>query len=75
MGLLAIADAKTNQLEIYVRERRADLTMASRTPSLVNAIEKLNAVRRKEPSIHRPTLKQARKVRPVACEFRRSVWI
>ena len=63
-GLLAIADAKTNQLGIYVRERRADLTMASRTPSLVNAIENLNAVRSKD-AIDSPTyLEQVRKVRP-----------
>ena len=31
-GLMAIADAKTAQLENYIRERRADMTMVSRFP-------------------------------------------
>ena len=49
LGLLAIADAKTTQLDIYVRERRADLNVASRAPSLVDAVQKLSILRRKEP--------------------------
>jgi methyl-accepting chemotaxis protein WspA len=47
-GLLAISDAKTTQLETYIRERRADLDMASRYPVLVDAIPKLNQVLKKE---------------------------
>ena len=44
-GLLAISDAKTTQLETYIRERRADLNMASRYPAIVDVIPKLNQVR------------------------------
>ena len=71
-GLLAIADAKTNQLDIYVRERRADLTVASRSPSLVGAIERLSVVRRTEPVDSPAYLEQASKIRPVLANFAES---
>ncbi len=48
-GLLAIADAKTAQLESFVRERRADMNMASRTTALVESMPRLSEARRKEP--------------------------
>ena len=55
-GLMAISDAKTTQLEIFVRERRADLNVASRTPSLVDAMPKLSgAPPQGARSIHRLT--------------------
>src|SRR5271156_5885355 len=48
-GLLAISDAKTTQLETYIRERRGDLNVGSRSPLLVSAIPKLKEMRTKEP--------------------------
>ena len=39
-GLLAISDAKTNQLETFIRERRGDLNVASRYPAIVDAVPK-----------------------------------
>src|ERR1700677_4889220 len=47
-GLLAISDAKTTQLETFIRERRGDLNVASRYPAIVAAIPKLKDVRSKE---------------------------
>src|SRR5579883_1489709 len=48
-GLLAISDAKTTQLEDFVRERKAHLMSLSRAPTIVDAIVRLSEVRRKEP--------------------------
>ncbi len=42
-GLLAISDAKTTQLETFMRERRADLNMASRYPAIVEVHTKAEA--------------------------------
>ena len=68
-GLLAISDAKTTQLETYIRERRADLNVASRYPALVDVIPKLKQVRQKE-SLDSPAyLELARSVRPVMANF------
>ncbi len=47
-GLLAIADARMAQLESFVRERRADMNMASRTTVLVDSMPRLSEARRKE---------------------------
>jgi methyl-accepting chemotaxis protein WspA len=47
-GLMAIADAKAAQLETFVRERRADMNMASRSITLVDSIPRLAEARRKE---------------------------
>ena len=71
-GLLAIADAKTTQLEIYVRERRADMNMAGRTPSLVNAMHRLTEVRRKEPLDSPAYLEAGSPVRPFVANFAES---
>ena len=38
---MAISDAKTTQLETYIRERRGDLTVLGRSPSIVDAIAEL----------------------------------
>jgi methyl-accepting chemotaxis protein WspA len=68
-GLLAISDAKTTQLETYMRERRADLDMASRYPVLVDSIPKLNQVLKKE-SIDSPAYRNlATSVRPFVANF------
>ena len=68
-GLLAISDAKMTQLETYMRERRADLDMASRYPVLVDAIPKLNQVLKKgtvdSPAYHA----LATSVRPFIANF------
>ena len=72
LGLLAVADAKTTQLDIYVRERRADLNLAARSPSLVNAVQQLSVVRRKEPLDSPAYLEVARTVRPSVSNFAES---
>jgi methyl-accepting chemotaxis protein WspA len=48
-GLLAISDGKTAQIENYVRERRADMRMVSRSSVLSSTIPQLSESRRKEP--------------------------
>ncbi len=45
-SLLALLDAKTTQLEDYIRERRADLIMISRSSVLTETIPKLTEARR-----------------------------
>jgi methyl-accepting chemotaxis protein WspA len=68
-GLLAISEAKTSQLETYMRERRGDLTVASRSPVLVSALPKLKELRIKE-SIDSPAyLELARPLRPFLANF------
>jgi methyl-accepting chemotaxis protein WspA len=47
-GLLAISDAKTAQIENYIRERRADMRMVSRSSVLSGAIPHLSEARRKD---------------------------
>jgi len=69
LGLLAVADAKTTQLDIYVRERRADLNVAGRSPSLVNTVQQLSVLRRKELLDSPADLEVARTVRPFATHF------
>jgi methyl-accepting chemotaxis protein WspA len=69
LGLLAVADAKTTQLDIYVRERRADLNVAGRSPSLVDAMQRLTVVRRKEPLDSPAYLEVAKTVRPIMSHF------
>jgi methyl-accepting chemotaxis protein WspA len=68
-GLLAILDAKTTQLETFMRERRADLAMASRYPILVDAIPKLKKTRSKEAFDSPVYLEQTRSVRPFVATF------
>ena len=50
-GLLAIADAKTAQLESFVRERRADMNMASRIAVLVDSMSRLSKQRAAQESL------------------------
>ena len=40
-NLRAIADSKANQIETYARERKQDVTVLARMPTLVNAFEPL----------------------------------
>ena len=68
-GLLAISDAKTNQLETFIRERRGDLNMASRYPALVDTLPKLKQLRRTEPIDSPAYRKLARTVRPFMTNF------
>ena len=68
-GLLAISDAKASQLEIYIREHRADLSVASRFPAIVQAVPKLKQIRQKE-SLDSPAyLEVARTIRPTMVNF------
>jgi methyl-accepting chemotaxis protein WspA len=68
-GLLAILDAKTVQLENFIRERRADLAMASRSPLLVAAIPKLKKLRTTDAPDSPVYLAQTRTVRPFIANF------
>jgi len=47
-GLFAVSEAKATQLETFMRERRADLTMVGRSLTLADAMSRLSEVRRKE---------------------------
>jgi methyl-accepting chemotaxis protein WspA len=68
-GLVAISDAKTTQLNFYVRERRADLALLSRTPTVIQAIEILGPLRRAE-ALDSPAYREAeRKIRPPLAHF------
>jgi methyl-accepting chemotaxis protein WspA len=68
-GLLALSDAKTTQLETFIRERRGDLNVASRYPAIVAAIPKLKDVRQKE-SVDSPAyVELASMVRPFMMNF------
>jgi methyl-accepting chemotaxis protein WspA len=67
--LLAISDAKTTQLETFIRERRGDLNVASRYPAIVEAIPKLKQVRQTESIESPPYLELARTVRPFMANF------
>jgi methyl-accepting chemotaxis protein WspA len=44
--LMAVSDAKATQLEVYIRERRGDLSTIGRTPSLMDATRNLVELRR-----------------------------
>ena len=68
-GLLAISDAKTNQLETFMRERRADLRVASRFPAIVEAVPKLKEIRQKESLDSSRYLEFARSIRPFMANF------
>ena len=68
-GLQALSDAKTNQLETFIRERRGDLNVASRYPAIVAAIPKLKHVRPKESFESPAYLELARSVSPFMANF------
>src|SRR5262245_26582080 len=46
--LMAISDAKAAQLENYIRERRSDLIVLGRIPSVMDATQRLAEIRRHE---------------------------
>jgi methyl-accepting chemotaxis protein WspA len=68
-SLLAISDAKTAQLETFLRERRADLNMASQFPALVDAVLHLREIRRSQRLDSPGYLELARTVRPFMTNF------
>ena len=68
-GLLAISDAKTAQIESFVRERRADLQMMSRSAALADAIPRLSEIRRKESLGSRAYLELARPSHSVLANY------
>ena len=47
--LMAISDAKATQLETYIRERRSDIIVLGRIPSVMEATARLTELRRREP--------------------------
>ena len=68
-GLLAIADAKTTQLENFIRERRADLNMVSRFTKIADSLPELAEARRKE-SLDSPAyIELSQKFRPYMANF------
>ncbi len=67
--LLAIADAKTTQLETFMRERRADLSMVGRSLTLAAGISRLSEIRRTE-SLDSPVYREAaRTVQPIVANY------
>jgi methyl-accepting chemotaxis protein WspA len=46
--LIAISDAKFTQLETFIRERRNDLSVLGKTPSVMEATQQLSELRRRE---------------------------
>ncbi len=44
-NLMAVSDAKTTQLEIYIRERRGDMNILGRSPSVMEATRQLTEAR------------------------------
>ena len=47
-GLLAISDAKTTQLEDFIRERKAHMHAISKAPTIIGAITSLGEIRKQE---------------------------
>jgi len=68
-GLLAVADAKTTQLETFMRERRADLSMVGRSLALAAAISRLSEIRRTELLDSPVYLELARPVHPIVANY------
>ncbi len=68
-GLLAISDAKTSQLETYMRERRGDLAVASRYPVIVDTVPKLKQIRPKESFDSKTYRDVEQSVHPVIANF------
>ena len=68
-GLLAISDAKTSQLETYMRERRGDLAVASRYPAIVDTVPKLKQVRQKDSFDSKAYREVERTLHPVLANF------
>ena len=71
-GLLAIADARATQLEIFIHERRADLNMISRFTLIADSIPRLAEIRRKEPADSSAHVELTRKLRPYMANFTES---
>ena len=58
-NLMAVSDAKATQLEVYIRERRGDMSTIGRTPSLMDATQHLV---RAAPPASRPMRRRGRGV-------------
>ena len=71
-GLLAIADAKATQLERFIRERRADLNMASRYTTIAESTPQLAEARRKESLESSAYVELTRKLHPYMANFAES---
>jgi methyl-accepting chemotaxis protein WspA len=68
-GLLAVSEAKSIQLETFMRERRADLSMVGRSLTLAAAMQRLSEVRRQEPVDSPLYLEQARSAGPILANY------
>lgn len=68
-GLLAIADAKASRLENFIRERRADLNMASRFTHIADSLPQLMEARKKEAVGSPAYVELMRKFRPYMANF------
>jgi methyl-accepting chemotaxis protein WspA len=61
--LMAISDAKTTQLERYILERRNDIIVLGRIPSVMEATGRLTELRRREPPDSPALAEEARRAR------------
>jgi methyl-accepting chemotaxis protein WspA len=68
-GLLAVSEAKATQLETFMRERRADLSMVGRSLTLAGAMARLSEARRKEPMDSPGYLELTRAVQPTLANY------
>jgi methyl-accepting chemotaxis protein WspA len=67
--LVAISDAKSKQLETFIRERRNDMVVLGRSPSVMEAIQRLAELRRRERPDSSALAQAAQRARQVLDSF------
>ena len=68
-NLMAISDAKTTQLEMFLRERRSDMVILGRSPSVTEAAQRLTELRRTEAPDSPALVEAARRARQMIESF------
>jgi methyl-accepting chemotaxis protein WspA len=68
-NLMAISDAKTTQLEMYIGERRNDMMVLGRSPTVIEATRRLADLRRSEPADSPALAEASRRARLVIENF------
>ncbi len=68
-NLMAISDARATQLESFIRERRGDMNILGRSPSMMETIQRLSEMRRKATANSAADLEAARRARQVIESF------
>ena len=66
---MAISDARATQLESFIRERRGDMNILGRSPSMMETIQRLSEMRRKATANSAADLEAARRARQVIESF------